>query len=178
MNLLNYGRVERRSPPKRQAAFGPLFQCSKTSPLMLASSRTEFIIRPNMHWNWWLNFSTVFRDIAVGIGALLGGFGGLRIFIDWLKLRIEKRAISRWKRLISPSRVNNKEVELVQASGQNEIYAVDKATDSLTNTMWWVRNPSTLHDLGFQRATKQISVDKLETLKHERYTGTQVNFYL
>jgi hypothetical protein len=131
-----------------------------------------------MNWSWWLNFSAVFRDIAVGIGVLLGGFGGLRILIDWLKQSTETRRINRWKKLISPSRVNNKEVELVQVSGQNEIYALDKAKDILTDTMWWIRNPSTLHDLGFQRATKHISIDRLEKYKRERYTGTQVNFYL
>lgn len=124
-----------------------------------------------MHWSWWHDFSSVFRDIAIGLGALAGGIGAIPVINDWRERVNKNRYRSKWQRLISPARYKNKEIDLLKSG--DEVYAVDN--NAKPQPMWWIRNPSTLHDLGF-KGHQAREVNKDELSKYDE--GPQINFYV
>ena len=66
-----------------------------------------------------MEISQIFYNYAVGIGVLLAGFGGLRIFNDWLRTAREER---RKKKLTAefkakyPKEENGKAFRLIKSS--------------------------------------------------------------
>lgn len=123
-----------------------------------------------MNWQWWNNFAPVFRDIGAGIGAILGGAGAITVISDWSERKNVKNYRNKWKRLLSPARLKNKEIELIKSG--DEVYAVDNSIDP--KPIRWIRNPSTLHDLGFT-AKDAREIEEKELDKYNKHD--QINFY-
>jgi hypothetical protein len=123
-------------------------------------------------WGWWKDFSSVINKLGVGIGAILGGIGALTVIDDWVKIRRKRQYRLMWQRILSPSRLKNKEIQLIKEG--DEIYGIDLTI----KRMWWIRNPSTLHDLDFQgKDAQNINASELSEYKKKNEQGQQINFY-
>jgi len=123
-----------------------------------------------MHWTWWLNFSSVFRDIAVGLGAIAGGVAAIPVIDDWLKQKNKRNYRAKWEKRLSRARFDKGEFTLLKLDSGDEIYAVDESDQS----KWWIRNLATLHDLGYTgRDATDTPKKKLDKYK----SGKAINFY-
>ena len=112
-----------------------------------------------MNWNWLLNFSTVFRDLCIGVGALVGSAGAVKVILDWRKEINSRNYRNRWKDRFSKPRFENSEVALYKLSTSDRIYGIDKAD----NEKWWIKPLSTLHALGYTgEDAKTVSKTELE----------------
>jgi hypothetical protein len=94
-------------------------------------------------------FSEVFNDIAVGLGALLAGLGGLKIFINWVEAKTRKDNFYRFKEIYSRDKFRSKDAKegfrLLRnpASGKIYIYDLD------TKKRHWIETMSTYYELGY-----------------------------
>ena len=97
----------------------------------------------------WKVIAEIFQSFAIGVGAILGGIGALKVLGDWAGAQSRKRRIKKWRRRFPKSSMNEA-FKLIYPTYENvvgggEIYIKDLRT----NTKHWVADPETLETLGF-----------------------------
>ena len=117
-------------------------------------------------------WSEIFQSVAVGIGAIGGGFGGYVIFRDWLKRRQKERKIQQLRKRY-PRSENGRTYLLTHSPGViGWIFILDHRTQQ--KKRHWVKNPETLSDLGFSSAdAREIMPEVFNFYSEEEELDTQ-----
>lgn len=118
--------------------------------------------------------SEIIQSFGVGIGALLGGVGALKVFTDWRTKRKAIKAKLRWKRLYPPDKLGV-DFKLLRHSysqdkGSNVIGSADEVyiCDDRSNSKHWAANLKTLKSLGFNSGqVKGVAKTELEKYRSD-----------
>jgi hypothetical protein len=86
-----------------------------------------------------------FEQVCIGLGALLTGFGGLKIIIDWLQQKQLKRKVSRFYQKYPIDQLNKDYLLVDTKNVPGKWWLIDKRTLK----KHWIRNLETARDMGW-----------------------------
>jgi hypothetical protein len=116
-----------------------------------------------------LGKSEVFNDVAVGLGALLAGLGGLIAFINWMRDTIVK---NKFRDLVNKYSTN----KLVKNNADNGTFKLLRFNngkifiyDLNEKKKLWIRNGRTYEELGYYKDDYEAISDK-DIEKYEDFT--------
>ncbi len=89
--------------------------------------------------------SEIFQSIGVGVGAFLGGLGGLLVFNDFVDKTKKKRILKTLRRKYPRANLNNSFRLTHHPNATGWIFLLDNHTMK----RHWIRDTETLRDLGF-----------------------------
>jgi hypothetical protein len=113
-----------------------------------------------MNWDWLHNFSSVFRDIAVGIGALFGGAGAFKILTDWRQERRKQQYRDKCMKKFAAHLRDPNETAIWKLQNSNKIYAVYMPN----KTVQHIKPFSTFKELGYESGDwdEEVNKERLE----------------
>lgn len=116
--------------------------------------------------------SEIFQSFSIGIGALLGGLGALKVSSEWAKNLKRKLDARKWRKRF-PKDKFGEQFDLVYKTYENVIGGgVIYVRDKRTKTKHWVADEETLKMLGFNLdEAKGIAASEFDGLK----TGDEIN---
>lgn len=97
-------------------------------------------------------FADIFQALSIGIAALLGGFGALKILEEWNAKRKLARQKRRWLRMFPKDKLGE-DFKLIRPISSDHVYICDNRSKS----KHWIINMKTLTLLGFN--SDQINTD-------------------
>ena len=124
-------------------------------------------LKPNTNIPHW---TQQFQSIAIGIGAILAGLGGLKILSDMLYEVKLKRKVSKLfiKYPLSSLHDTYELVDISQIPGKWWLL------DDITKSRHWVRNMDTVRDMGWVgEGPKRISKKQLEVYQIRETINTR-----
>jgi len=104
----------------------------------------------------------MFYYFCGGIGLLLAGFGGLKLFLDMLNQWKQKRKFKNYQDKFLPEDVD-KTYELFKEESGNKVYVYDLEDKKLH----WIRNQHTRIEMGFD-PKNYVPKSKEELNKYEK----------
>ena|SRR3989344_2763473 len=119
-----------------------------------------------MSWDWLKDFATVVRDLGVGIGTLLGGWGALPLFKKWNRKEREKEQYKEKCIKRFASHLRNKDEALIwKLKNSDKILAIYKPNMTWQHIKTW----STYKALGYESGDwdKEVGGNELDNFKED-----------
>ncbi len=116
-------------------------------------------------------WSEIFQSVGVGIGAILGGAGGIVYIMDWLGKKQKAYQVMQLRKKY-PNDSLNREFRIVDIPEHpGRLWILDNRSDKERR---WIKNLPTLYDLGFDFADKvQVTKEEFDGFPRKEAIDTQ-----